>query len=175
MWSHQCFNPVGVPLYHISNEQTERQTRQDLYLPTLNDQFYYYYKSRLLQNKDILVVKFQREGYKIEYQFRTLCFVIHIFWQLQLLKDFTYFIKWCPIFDGSALYLFTKYRMLIFAKNMFNFVNLSWKLDNWRNIKLNSNLGDNVLSLTFLITSIFERLYFLKLMPNFWWLGAISI
>ena len=79
MWSHQCFNPVGVPLYHISNEQTERQTRQDLYLPTLNDQFYYYYKSRLLQNKDILVAKFPRVGYEIEHQLSRQRFVIDIF------------------------------------------------------------------------------------------------
>ena len=39
-----------------------------------------------------------------------------------------YFLKWCPIFDSSPLLQFSKFNNL--AKNLSNFVSLSWKLHN---------------------------------------------
>ena len=48
-----------------------------------------------------------------------------------------YFLKWCPIFDSSPLLQFSKFNNFIWlqlirflAKNISNFVSLSWKLHN---------------------------------------------
>ena len=63
-----------------------------------------------------------------EYQFRSTCFVIDIFWVALLLK-------WCPIFDSLPLHQFSKFNNFLWVcwslgKNLSNFVPPVWKLHN---------------------------------------------
>ena len=64
-------------------------------------------------------------------------FLLLFYWHFLVTSVFEtlYFLKWCPIFDGSTLCLFTKHNdfLQVFwfvAKNIVNFSSLSWKLDN---------------------------------------------
>ena len=71
------------------------------------------------------------------FSLKNINFAAHFLWLAYLIKSAfkSYFLKWCPTFDISALHQFSKFNNFLWVcwflgKNIFNFVSPTLKLDN---------------------------------------------